>query len=79
MGAAECRTPPPPPPAEAAEGADTSAAPAGGGGGGNTSPKNSNISLKNHHLGTNIRYYKDFDELPDDTYVRNGQVNFDCL
>jgi len=53
--------------------------PAGGASGGTTSPKNSNICFKNHHLGTNIRYYKDFDELPDDTYVRNGQVNFDSL
>jgi len=46
-----------------------SAAPAGGGGGGDTSPKNSNICLTNHHLVTNIRCYKDRDELPDDTYV----------
>jgi len=27
------------------------------------------MGLTNHVLGTNIRYYKDLDELPDDTFV----------
>jgi len=48
---------------------DTPAASAGGGGGGNTSPKNSNFCSKNHLFGKNVRYYKNLEELADDTYV----------